>query len=140
MESFTFNGQAASDFGLLVSDKDIYFAPARDVSFVSVPGRNGDVLIDNNRYENINVSYTVSFRQLKERAAANSAVLIVRQKSVLRHFHIVNFDRTSYSVNSGCHLIHRQTDGGFGDYVANTVTDENLNSYLWIVCFPVRTV
>lgn len=68
MESFIFDGQASSDFGLLISDKDIYSAPARDVSFVSVPGRNGDVIIDNNRYENINVSYTVSFRHLSTRS------------------------------------------------------------------------
>ncbi len=53
MDSFTFKGQPSSSFGLIISEKDIYSAPAHDVSFVSVPGRNGDVLIDNNRYENM---------------------------------------------------------------------------------------
>ena len=46
MKSFTFNGQSSPDFGLIISGKDIYSAPAPDVSFVSVPGRDGDVLID----------------------------------------------------------------------------------------------
>lgn len=70
MNSFTFNGQSSADFGLIISKKKIYSAPAQDISFVSVPGRNGDVLIDNNRYENVNVSYTVSLKSLKQRATA----------------------------------------------------------------------
>lgn len=32
-------------------------SPERDVTFVSVPGRNGDVLIDNKRFKNITVPY-----------------------------------------------------------------------------------
>ena len=70
MESFTFNGQSSSDFGLIISGKDIYSAPTPDVSFVSVPGRNGDVLIDNSRFNNVTVSYDVAFRNAKSRAAA----------------------------------------------------------------------
>jgi predicted phage tail component-like protein len=70
METLTFNGQSSSDFGLIISGKDIYSAPACDVSFVQVPGRNGDVLIDNNRYNNITVSYKVAFKDIKSRAAA----------------------------------------------------------------------
>ena len=70
MESFTFNGQSSSDYGLIISGKDIYSAPAPDVSFVSVPGRNGDVLIDNSRFQNVTVSYDVAFRNVKSRAAA----------------------------------------------------------------------
>jgi len=70
MNYFEFNGVRSSDYGLIISSKDIYSAPAPDVSFVSVPGRNGDVLIDNNRFNNITVSYTVAFRNVKSRAAA----------------------------------------------------------------------
>ena len=70
MNYFEFNGIKSSNFGLLISDKDIYSAPAPDVSFVSVPGRNGDVLIDNNRFNNVTVSYDVAFRNVKSRAAA----------------------------------------------------------------------
>lgn len=70
MNSFTFNGQSSADFGLHISEKDIYSAPARDQSFVSVPGRNGDVLIDNNRYENASVGYTVACKDIKDKATA----------------------------------------------------------------------
>ena len=65
MNSFTFNGTSSADFGLYVSKKEIYSGPARDVSFHSIPGRSGDVLIDNNRYENVTVSYTVGIKDIK---------------------------------------------------------------------------
>lgn len=70
MNSFTFNGQCSDEFGLYISKKDIYSAPARDQTFVSVPGRNGDVLFDNNRYENASVSYTVSCKNISDKATA----------------------------------------------------------------------
>ena len=70
MNSFTFNGISSDTFGLYISEKDIYSAPQRDVSLIAVPGRNGDVLIDNGRYCNVDVSYTVTFRGTKEKAAA----------------------------------------------------------------------
>jgi predicted phage tail component-like protein len=70
MNYFTFDNQKSSDFGLTISQKDIYSAPVSDVSLVPVPGRNGDVLLDNNRFNNITVSYDVAFRNVKSRASA----------------------------------------------------------------------
>ncbi len=68
MNSFTFNNISSATHGLIISEKDIYSAPARDTEFVSVPGRNGDVLIDHGRFENINVSYTVGCKDIKNKA------------------------------------------------------------------------
>ena len=70
MNSFTFNNISSSTHGLIISEKDIYSAPARDMEFVSVPGRNGDVLIDHGRFENINVAYTVGCKDIKNKAKA----------------------------------------------------------------------
>lgn len=64
MNSFTYNNQSSANFGLYVAEKDIYSAPAYDQQFVSVPGRNGDVIIDNGRYNNVNVSYTCYCKNL----------------------------------------------------------------------------
>ena len=66
MEYFIFNGISSTNFGMYISKKKIYSFPARDMSFQAVPGRNGDVIIDNGRYENIEISYTVGFKNLKE--------------------------------------------------------------------------
>lgn len=52
-----FNGKALSDFGVEVKGDAVYNSPQRDVESISVPGRNGDLLIDNGRYSNIQVTY-----------------------------------------------------------------------------------
>lgn len=70
MHYFSYYGQLSSDFGLVISEKNIYSAPQRDMEFVSVPGRNGDILIDHGRFQNLEVSYTVSFKNAKEKAPA----------------------------------------------------------------------
>ena len=64
MNYFSFNNQSSADFGLYVAQKDIYSAPSYDQQFVSVPGRNGDVVIDNGRYNNVDISYTCYCKNL----------------------------------------------------------------------------
>lgn len=59
MSFFTYNGRKSSDFGLHIENKNIFSAPAFDLSFQAIPGRNGDLLIPNNRFANVPVSYTV---------------------------------------------------------------------------------
>lgn len=41
----------------MVSGSGAFNAPERDVSVISIPGRNGDLIIDNGRYKNIKVEY-----------------------------------------------------------------------------------
>lgn len=56
---FTFNGSASSDFGLYVGGQGTYNAPQRDVSKISIPGRNGDLIKDNGRWLNVAVPYNI---------------------------------------------------------------------------------
>lgn len=57
-EYLTFAGKnLGAEFGVWISGSGTFDAPARDVSFVSVPGRNGALLFDNGRFENITVTY-----------------------------------------------------------------------------------
>lgn len=53
----TFDGKNSGDFGIWISGSGTFDAPARDVSMVSVPGRNGDLYLDNGRFNNIQVTY-----------------------------------------------------------------------------------
>lgn len=53
----TFNDKSSKDFGVYISGLNTYNAPERDVEVLSIPGRNGDLTIDNGRYKNIVVSY-----------------------------------------------------------------------------------
>lgn len=53
----TFDGVSLKDFGVYINGNQTYNAPARDREIISVPGRNGDLVLDNGRYENAEVIY-----------------------------------------------------------------------------------
>lgn len=54
---FTFNGNDSCDYGIWISGSGTYDAPSRDMDKISVPGRNGDLLLNNNRFNNVSISY-----------------------------------------------------------------------------------
>lgn len=56
-----FGGVNSRDFGVWISGSDTYAAPERDTEHVSVPGRNGDLIIDNGRWKNKQVTYPAFF-------------------------------------------------------------------------------
>jgi phage-related protein len=56
-DGFTFGDIRSLDYGIYLTDISISGTPERDISFVSVAGRNGDLLIDNKRWKNIDITY-----------------------------------------------------------------------------------
>ena len=58
MNYFEYNGIRSSDMGVKISEKDVYSAPKYDLTFQSIPGRDGDLITSNNRLPNVAVSYT----------------------------------------------------------------------------------
>lgn len=57
MHSFTLDGVNCRAYGIMVSGEKTFDAPERDIKSISVPGRNGDLTIDNGRFKNITVTY-----------------------------------------------------------------------------------
>ena len=57
MNFFIFDGQSSADFGIYISGSGTYNAPERDIEVFSIPGRNGDLIVDNGRFKNIPVKY-----------------------------------------------------------------------------------
>lgn len=55
-----FDGVCSSDFGIYLTDIRIADSPKRDVSFLSVPGRNGDLIVDNKRWHNVDITYSLA--------------------------------------------------------------------------------
>ena len=52
-----FGGVDFAENGVWVTGSGTFSAPQRDVTVVSVPGRNGDLVIDNGKWNNITVTY-----------------------------------------------------------------------------------
>ena len=63
MSFFEYNGRSSKEFGLHIEKKDVFSAPAFDIDFESIPGRNGDLITSNKRFKNIRITYTVFFVQ-----------------------------------------------------------------------------
>lgn len=54
---FIFDGVSSADFNVIVDSAEVFGKPAVGLSTVNIPGRSGDLLIYDNRMENVNVSY-----------------------------------------------------------------------------------
>ncbi len=100
MNSFTFNGKSSADFGLIIDSKQIYSSPKRDISAVSVSGRNGDVLIDNNRYSNVTVTYTVGIKDISKNIKMLKAWLLKPGYFVLSDTYNPDYFRLAYFNSS----------------------------------------
>lgn len=54
---FFFDGISSRDYGIYLSGPGTTDAPQRDISALSIPGRSGDLMIDNGRYLNQAMKY-----------------------------------------------------------------------------------
>lgn len=56
-KQFTFDGKNSGDYGVYITGSAVYNSPKRDVEMIEIPGRNGAFVLDNGRFENIEVTY-----------------------------------------------------------------------------------
>lgn len=56
-KTLTFGGRSSAEFGVYITGSGVFNAPARDVEMVTIPGRNGAFVLDNGRFENVEVTY-----------------------------------------------------------------------------------
>lgn len=57
MRTFTYDGQNSSTYGVYVGDSSPFRSPEREITDVVVPGRNGSLTRDENRFNNVALSY-----------------------------------------------------------------------------------
>lgn len=67
-----YDGKSSKDFGLYISGSGTFNAPQRDVELVEVPGRNGTLTIDKQKFQNITIEYPAFIRE-KFRAYTDAA-------------------------------------------------------------------
>lgn len=63
MEIMTINGKPLSDFNTFFDTSQTFIMPERDVEFVEVAGRNGSLMLDNNRYKNVDIPFNCFIRE-----------------------------------------------------------------------------
>lgn len=63
MHIFIYNGKKSQDFNLVLSGEDTWKKSMPDVERKQIPGRNGDLLLSNHRYNNVEVTYHVGIKR-----------------------------------------------------------------------------
>lgn len=58
---FSYNGRDSREFPIYITSKNSFDKPERDISIVEVPGRNGDIIIDNGKFKNLKIDYGLKF-------------------------------------------------------------------------------
>lgn len=77
-KTFTFNGHNSAEFGLFITGAAVYDAPQYDYDFVSIPGRSGDLILDNGRFHNLEVRYPAFVVDPSQMAAIRAWLLGAR--------------------------------------------------------------
>ena len=72
MNYLTIGGIQTTDFGVWISGENTFQSPERDVSEISVPGRNGLLFIDNGRYGNVDITYPALIKDARMMEAFRS--------------------------------------------------------------------
>lgn len=64
---FIFGGKDCRDYGVYISGQGTYNAPLKSYDRIAIPGRSGDLVMNNHRYENVELTYPAfiyaNFRQ-----------------------------------------------------------------------------
>ena len=60
---FIYNGRSSADFNLVLSGEDTWKKSMPDVERTQIPGRNGDLLLSNHRYSNVEITYHVGIKR-----------------------------------------------------------------------------
>lgn len=60
---FIFNGETSSDHGLMLEEADIFPAPKRRQTVVTIPGKSGSIIRDEGCWDDVPVKYQVSLRR-----------------------------------------------------------------------------
>lgn len=77
-----YKGVNSLDLSLLIKSKGSWIAAERDKTYVSVPGRNGDLIQDNGRYKNVPIPYTMTVSRNDVRSFADLVAKIKNWLSV----------------------------------------------------------
>lgn len=57
MNELIFNGKRLSEFGAFYDSHQAFNTPERDLEYVEILGRDGDLIIDNDRFKNIEINF-----------------------------------------------------------------------------------
>lgn len=79
-----YDGANSLDFNVKISGDGTFSAPEREVEKIEVPGRSGDLILDNNKFKNITVKYDAYITKDFSTSAARLRAFLLSRKGYLR--------------------------------------------------------
>lgn len=115
---FTYNGVSSENYQTFLSGAGAFELPKRDITKVEIPGRNGDLIIDNERYENVKIKYPIIIMQdfeinkrlLVHELSKNIGYQRLEDTFNPNHFRMANFEgisnsKTTYQYDAGSFVL-----------------------------------
>lgn len=103
--SFTFDGENSLDSGIYITGEAVFNSPVRSVEMITVPGRNGAIVLDRGRFENIAIRYPAgcfadSMSEFAEKIATFRNILASRvgYKRIVDTYHPDEFRMGVYTA------------------------------------------
>lgn len=60
MKDLIYNGRSLNELGFAIKTKPIYTVASRSINFHPILGRSGDVIVDDKRYNNVEMTYSIN--------------------------------------------------------------------------------
>lgn len=113
---FIFDGVNSSRYAVWISGEGTYNGTARSISAVEIPGRNGSLILDNGRYNNIDLTYPAFItRDFGANFASLRSFLLSRAsyRRLSDDYHSDEFRLARYKGNIAPKLTQYNREGSF---------------------------
>lgn len=127
---FVLNGVDSRDFGVYISGQGTFSAPRREYNMIPIPGRNGDLVGNEKRFENLELTYPAfiytNFKQ-NIRNFRNFLLSLVGYHTLTDSYHTDEFRMALYEGEFEPE-VQPKNDAGQFDIVFNCKPQRFLNS------------
>ena len=114
MHEFEFDGTKSSSYNVMISGTGTFNSTERDVSVVEVPGRDGNLIIDNGRYRNISLTYPCFFTNQSDFISFRANMMSKRGYKVLKDtYHPTEFRMARFTGNISPSTTQYNKEGEF---------------------------
>lgn len=123
-----YGGKSLAEFDLYITNAGIYQTPQRDYEKISVPGRSGDLVLENDRYLNVDHVYPAVIASDFHRNFAALRAYLMSKKGYSRLEDTFCMDEFYMAIFKGIENVHVSQDGQIGTF--NLVFDRKPQRYL----------
>lgn len=113
---FVFAGKSSEDFCAHISGTGTFLSPERDVKSVTIPGRNGDLHLDNGRFNNMTIKYPAFITEDFEKNYSTLRAFLLSKKGyeiLADSYHPDHYRRARFAGRISPNMTPRNRAGSF---------------------------